>query len=190
MVLDTVTEYYEIFLVFTGIIGLLMAFDRIMKSDEEESDILEGLGILGGLLLFSVIILSIYNSEELSKYTILFASLFSLSLLAKPFKKLPIAFAVTGVIALTLVWWVLDKRNNDDSFVGGIDLKIMIVILILILIIVFTISFIQEATMDIMLAILSWGLIVLILAVLITLQGVTLLLDIPDKDGLLGLLPG
>lgn len=190
MVLEAVTDYYEVFLILIGIIGLILAFDRIMKGDEEESDVLELLGIIGGLVLFSVIILSIYNEEVLSKYTIVFASLFSLSLFAKPFKKLPIAFAVTGVVALALVWWVLDKRNNDDSFVGGVDLKILMIILILVLIIVFTISFIQEATMDIMLAILSWGLVILILAIVIALQGITLLLDLPDKDGLLGLLPG
>jgi hypothetical protein len=126
----------------------------------------------------------------MSKYTILFSTLFSLSLLAKPFKKLPIAFAVTAVVALGLTWWVLDKRNNDDSFIGGVDLKLLIILIILILIIVFTISFIQEATMDVMLAILSWGLVILILAVISTLQGITLILEIPDKDGLLSYLPG
>ena len=188
--LEPISEYHEYFLILTGIIGLILAFDRIMKEDEEESDILEFLGILGGLLLFSVVILSIYNEEVLSKYTILFSTLFSLSLLAKPFKKLPIAFALTGIVALALVWWVLDKRNNDDSFVGGLDLKLLIVIIILVLIVVFTISFIQEATMDIMLFILSWGLVILILAVLITLQGVTLIFDVPSSNGILGELPG
>ena len=169
-----------------------MAFDRIMKEDEEESDILEFLGILGGLVLFGVIILSIYNGvEDLSKYTILFSTLFGLSLLAKPFKKLPIAFALTALVALALVWWVLDKKRNDeDSIVGGLDLKFLIIILILVLIIVFTISFIQEATMDIMLFILSWGLVILILAIIVTLQGVTLLFEIPSDNGILGELPG
>ncbi len=187
---EPISENHEYFLIIVGIIGLIMAFDRIMKADEEESDILEFFGILGGLLLFSVIILSIYNEEVLSKYTILFSTLFSLSLLAKPFKKLPIAFALTGIVALALVWWVLDKRNNDDSFVGGLDLKLLIVILILVLIIVFTISFIQEATMDIMLFILSWGFVILVLAVLIAAQGVTLLLEEPSVNGILGELPG
>ncbi|OLS28750.1 MAG: hypothetical protein HeimC2_04800 [Candidatus Heimdallarchaeota archaeon LC_2] len=188
--LESVTDQYEIFLVLVGILGLILAFDRIMKEDEEESDILEFLGIIGGLVLFGVIILSIYNEEVVSKYTILFSVLFSLSLLAKAFKKLPIAFALTAVVALALVWWVLDKRNNDDSFVGDLDLKFLIVIIILILIVVFTISFIQEATMDIMLFILSWGLVILILAILVAVQGVTLLFDVPGENGLFGEFPG
>ncbi|MHA2279238.1 MAG: hypothetical protein ACXAC2_25945 [Candidatus Kariarchaeaceae archaeon] len=38
MVLDTVTEYYEIFLILIGINGVILGFDRITKGDEEESD--------------------------------------------------------------------------------------------------------------------------------------------------------
>ncbi|MCE7736004.1 MAG: hypothetical protein GPJ54_14070 [Candidatus Heimdallarchaeota archaeon] len=190
MVLDAVTDYYEVILILVGINGLILGFDRITKGDEEESDLLELLGILGGLVLFATIILSIYNDEVISKYTILFSTLFSLSLLAKPFKKLPIAFAVTAVLGLAMTWYVLDRRGDEESIIGGLSLQLTIVVFIIILIVVFIIGFIQEQTMDIMLFLLSWGIVILVLSILIFLQGVTLLFEVPDKDGILGLLPG
>jgi hypothetical protein len=190
MVLDTVTEYYEIFLILVGINGIILGFNRITKDDEEESDLLELLGIIGGLLLFGIIILSIENDEAISKYTILFSTLFALSLLAKPFKKLPIAFALTAVVGLALTWFVLDRSGNEESILFGLDLKFSIIVIIIILIIVFIISFIQEATMDIMLFILSWGLVILVFALIATAQGVTLLFEIPSSNGILGELPG
>ncbi|MHA2279239.1 MAG: hypothetical protein ACXAC2_25950 [Candidatus Kariarchaeaceae archaeon] len=113
-----------------------------------------------------------------------------ISLLAKPFKKLPIAFALTAVVGLALTWFVLDKRGNEESVLFGLDLKFSIIVIIIILIIVFVISFIQEATMDIMLFILSWGLVILVLSVIVGAQGLTLLFDIPSSNGILGELPG
>lgn len=190
MVLDAVTDYYEVILILVGINGLILGFDRIRKGDEKESDLLELLGIIGGLVLFATIILSIYNDVFITKYTILFSTLFSLSLLAKPFKKLPIAFAVTAILGLAMTWYVLDRRGDEESIIGGLSLQLTIVVFILILIVVFIIGFIQEQTMDIMLFMLSWGLVILVLSILIFLQGITLLFDINDPDGLLGYFPG
>ena len=160
------------------------------KDEEEESKTLQLVGVISGIVLNLIIILAIYNREEISKYTILFSLFFGVSLYAKSFRKIPIAFAISAIAGLILAYFTIDARQNADSTIGSVSLRWYVLGIAVAVLIVFLISFIQEQAMDIMLLILSWGFLVIILGLLMIVQGLTVLLGIPNADGILDYLPG
>ena len=191
-VLETVAEFYPVFMIMAGVMGIIMGWDRIWQSDEEESKTLQIVAVVAGILLTAEIILAIYYEDTgITKYSVVFGIFFGLSLFAKPLRKVPIAFAVTAIAGLSLSYFVIDRGAlGDETFFGQLELRVLVVIILIIMVLVFIISFIQEQTMDILLLMLSWGVLVIVLAVAMILQGITLLLDINDPDGILGYLPG
>lgn len=189
-ILGPVTDFYPIFMILTGISGLFMGWDRVWKDDEEESKRLQLVGVISGIVLNVIIILAIYNRQEITKYTILFSLFFGISLYAKAFRKIPIAFAVSAILGLILAYFTIQAREDADSDIANIPLRWFILGIAIAVGIIFLISFIQEQAMDIMLRVLSWGALVIILGILMVLQGITLLLEIPNAGGILDYLPG
>jgi FtsH-binding integral membrane protein len=189
---------YEIVLIGVGIIGIFLGIDRTLESDEEESSVLRFIAPIASLILIVFLAAYINNHDEiiadgelpLSNYTILFSILFAISLLARPFRKLPLAFVIATVIGLALFYYVYDKQDQADSKLGDIEMKWLIVGILIIVIIIFIISFIQEQAMDLLLWVMGWGPYVTILSIIMIAQGITLILEEPEIDGVLGLLPG
>lgn len=193
MVLEFYSDAYPYFLTVAGIIGFFLGFDRITEEEEKENKPLQVAGVLAGLVVITSIVLAIINSTEITKYTILFGILFGVSLLAKPMRKVHTAFAISALVGSGLTFWVLYSRNKDkgnESFFNSIALKWVFLAIFLIVLVVFIISFIQEQTMDIMLFFLGLGIIIFPLSLIIFLQGITLILNLPNSDGILGYLPG
>ncbi len=181
---------YQIIMIIVGIIGVTLGIDRTIESDEEESSILQFIGPIGALVIFAVLVLSIENDAGYTKYTLVFMIFFGLSLIAKPFRKLPIAFVISSVIGLALFYFVYTESDQDDEIFSAIPLKWLIAAIIGIILLVFIISFVQEQAMDIMLWLIGWGPLVTAFSAIIIVQGITLWAELPDEDGILGYLPG
>jgi hypothetical protein len=193
---------YELVLIGVGFIGIFLGIDRTIESDEEESSVLQFIAPVASLILFVFLIANINNVNKiiadgelpLSNYTIIFSIFFGISLLAKPFRKLPIAFVLAIGIGLAIFYYVWTKRDQAESELAGVEMKWLIVGILAIVIIIFIISFVQEQAMDILLWVMGWGPYVTILSIIMIAQGITLWYEKPETDGvadgILGLLPG
>jgi len=190
-ILPDLVEWYPIFMIVTGVMGIIMGWDRLWKTEEEESKKLQIAAVFSGVIVNTMIILAIYNeAQEITNWTIMFGLFFGVSMYAKPFRKLPVAFGITSIVGLLLAYFVIVRKQDDESVFAGIKLRWVILVIVIIMIVVFIIGFIQEATLDIMLLMLSWGVLVITLSIIMILQGITLLIEQPDASGILGLLPG
>jgi hypothetical protein len=140
-----------------------------------------------------IIILSIneYNGEEdlVTNYTLLFGMLMGMSLIARPFKKLPLAFVISVIVALGLLAFLTISSGAEVTFFGALPLEVLLIGVMAIVLIVFIISFVQEKAIDGLLFILGWGPVITILGLALIAQGITLILGYPDERGIFSLLP-
>lgn len=189
MVLDFVVNIYEFIYILGGITGIIMGVDRLFKGEEEESDKLQWLAFgMSVLVLFSVILI-IYNGDHITNYSAFFGFLFFFSTIARPLKKVPFAFVIAVIVGLGIGYLVL-ADVGERNILGSISLKWLVIAIVAVVIIVFIIGFFQEAAMDGFLIILGWSPIVIILSLVLIVQGITLLLEWPNTDGILYYLPG
>jgi len=194
MVLDFLNGIYPFIYIPIAIVGILLGADRALKSEEEESDVLKVIGGISGLLLLAMtIILAVneYNSDTsvISNYTVLFGILLGMSLIARPFKNLPLAFVISIIVALGLLYVLILGQDSSVTF-GGIGLEWILIGVMVIVLLVFIVSFIQEQAIDALMFVMGWGPIITILGLVMTIQAITLILNIPNQDGLLSYLPG
>jgi len=194
MVLDFLNGTYPFIFIPIGIIAVALGVDRALKKEEEESRTLKILGGIAGIILLALtIILALNEFNEpggvISNYTILFSIFMALSLIARPFKNVHIAFIVSVFVALGLLTVIIFVRESSVSL-AGIPLQYILIAVMVIVLLVYIISFIQEQAIDAFLAVLGWGPVITILGLLIIVQAITLLLDYPNSDGLLSYLPG
>ncbi|MHA2249082.1 MAG: hypothetical protein ACXAD7_01910 [Candidatus Kariarchaeaceae archaeon] len=182
---------FDIVLIAVGAVGILLGIDRTLESDEEESSILQIAGPLAAVGLYAVLILAAFDdSIDKTNYTYLFGMLLGISLIAKPFRKLPIAFAFAVIAFLGLFYYAYTNSDEEGEILAGIEMKWIIAGIIGIVLIIFIIGFVQEQIMDFLLYIMGWGPYVFVLSVIVIAQGISLLINQPDKDGILGWLPG
>ncbi len=189
MVLEFIGSIYEFIFILGGIAGVVMGFDRLIKSEEEESHKLQWLAFAGAVLVFASVILIVYNKQTITNYSALFGFLFFIATIARPLKKIPFAFLAAIIIGLGIFYLVM-SNVGEISILSNISLKWLVIGIIVIVVIIFIIGFFQESAMDGLLVVLGWSPIILILSITLIVQGITLLLDWPDVDGILSYLPG
>ena len=106
--------------------------------------------------------------------------------LATIYTSLSLFMQIAFVISTTFYLIFVAEALGNNNFLVGMTFVGILVIVILI----FIISFIQEQAMDLLLWVMGWGPYVTILSIIIIIQGVTLIIEEPEVDGILGLLPG
>ncbi|MDH5402856.1 MAG: hypothetical protein OEZ01_01105 [Candidatus Heimdallarchaeota archaeon] len=194
MVLDFINEiYYFLFIPF-GLVAIFLGVDRALKKYEEESKKLQILGAVTGLIGLAMIIILAVNefndpNDLTNDYNILFGVLLSMSLFARPFKKLPVAFVISIVFGFGLFFLFIYASDNFLVF-NLIEFKYVLLGIIILVVIVFIIGFIQEQVMDGLLFVLSWGPIITILGLLMFIQGIVLIFKFNGINGIFEYLPG
>lgn len=188
MALEFLETVYPFVFILVGIIGIIMGFNRLIKSDEEESTKLKFMAAIAALILFALILLMIWDGRDVTNYSYFFSFLFSLSIAARPLKKIPFAFLAAVIIGLTLFYLAMNKAG-DIEVLGNLSLQVIVIAIVGLVVLVFIIGFFQEAVMDGFLMVLGWSPIVLILSLSLIAQGISLILGINSPDGILGYLP-
>ena len=136
-------DIYPITFIIFGVVGIVFGFNRLIKKDDEESDLLKWIGALSGILLFGVIILVVLNDGVTTKYSIFFAFLYFLSLIARPLKKIPVAFIIAFIASAVLFYFVMNT-SLGDQLIGGVDMKWIALGIAGVALVVFVIGLIQE----------------------------------------------
>jgi len=96
-VMHTLAMRYALVLVLCGLLGVALGINRTIKRREKESLVLQVLSAIGGILVLAmlpVMVLQINQKRVYTNATLLLMIVFALCLLARPLKKIPIAFSV------------------------------------------------------------------------------------------------
>ncbi len=179
---------YPVLFIIFGIVGVILGINRALKKEEEESRPLMWIGGISSFLLFGLLIFILLNGVHITKYNILFTFLYTVSLIARPLKKIPFAFLAAAFIGMGLFYLVISNMD-DYTFLGAISLKYIVIAIIVLVILVFIIGLVQEKAMDAFLFIWSWGPIITILGLAMVVEGITLLINYPNEDGIYAFLP-
>lgn len=194
MVLDFLNTIYPYAFILFGLVGVAMGINRALKSQEEENKVLHTLGVISGLLLFAILVLVVYNdktnssSNLITNYSVFFAFLFSLSIVARPLRKFPFAFIIASVIAMVVFYLVMSSAG-DVTILGSLSLKWIVIGVVVLFLFILIIGYFQEKILDGLLVVVGWAPILTLLALAVLAQGITLLLKYPDYRGLFGYLP-
>ena len=194
MVLNFLDSTYYFAYIPIGIVGLLLGFDRALKNEENESDKLKVIGAVSGIILIALTVLVSINEYDIggdfiTKYSILFGLILGMSLISRPFKELPLAFVIAVMVLIGTMYLFISNKDEINQF-GAIPLKIILLGVLGLVFVVFIIGLIQEKAMDGLLFILGWGPIITVLGLALLVQGITLIIEFPDKDGVFSYLPG
>lgn len=195
MVLDFLNDIFPILFIPIGLLALIMGVNRAIRKEEDESKVLQWLAGIGGIGLLAVVVIVSINRYDtgdntlITPYTILFGIFLGMSLIARPFKKLPIAFVISVIVALGALYLVSANQDTIEYF-DFLSLRIILLGIVILVFLIFLISFVQEKALDTLLWIIGWGPVIIILGLVVTLQGITLLLGWPGPGGILEYLPG
>ena len=173
MLKTLLSGHYELFLIVAGIVGIVLAIERLLHSDDDESKLVKVVSILIALVMFALVpmmIILINKPSIYSNYTLFLLIVFGLALLAHPLKELPLAFISLAVIVLLVIilFAIIYKRSTT---LQDIPLEIFAIVIGVALIIVFIGSFFFEKILDGFFAVLGWSPIILALALLTLAQG-------------------
>ncbi len=192
-ILDLLLPYIVI---IAGIIGFAYGINKLIKSKDDESDILKYLALGTSIVIGLVNLWAIYewtlddiflpDSPEVTMVhwlTILLVFLAGSSMLAEPLKDTPIA-AIIAVLAfgalagLFLFFADFSGGFSDPEVLDVIHIPLWLVILLIVLIvgILFVITWFTEFTIDRILQLISWAPIVIIFCGLLTIQGLLMVL--------------
>ncbi len=192
-ILDLLLPYIVI---IAGIVGLAYGINKLIKSKDDESDILKYLALGTSIVIGLVNLWAIYewtlddiflpDSPEVTMVhwlTILLIFLAGSSMLAEPLKDTPIA-AIIAVLAfgalagLFLFFADFSGGFSDPEVLDVIHIPLWLVILLIVLIvgILFVITRFTEFTIDRILQLISWAPIVIIFCGLLTIQGLLMVL--------------
>ncbi|MCY3413459.1 MAG: hypothetical protein INQ03_17595 [Candidatus Heimdallarchaeota archaeon] len=186
-------EYvYMIFFILGGLVGVIMGFNRLIKKEEEESDRWKIFAGVAGLLVFLSVMLMHLTAPDgvrITNYSSLFGILFFMSIIARPLKKIPVAFVLAIIVGMILTYFVF-SRMDDSTVLGSIDMKWIAVALGAVVLIVFVIGRLQEGLFDGMLVVLGWSPLIIIISLALIGQGIALLAGYMYPDGIFDVLPG
>jgi hypothetical protein len=188
--LTFVNDIFPILFIAFGFVGVFFGFNRILKKDDEESVLLKLVGAISGILIFATIIIVLLNDgSDITKYSVFFAFLYFLSTLARPLKKIPVAFILATIFGLAVFYFVMGTVE-EVTFFQNIPMQYILIGIAAIVILFFIIGFVQEKVMDAFLFVWSWGGVIFTLGLILVIQGITLLIAWPNEDGFLHYLPG
>ena len=184
-VLHTVAMHYAWVLGLCGLLGVALGINRTLKRREKESILLQVLSALGGIVVLGmppIMVLQINQKGVYTAATLLLMIVFSLCLLARPMKKIPIAFIVVTAAGVGLLWAAMKFRGT--SLGGGISIELVIAGIIAVLAVLFVLSFVVETFVDAVLSALGWGAVVTIVSAVAAIHGALIAFRITGPAGL------
>jgi len=176
---------YALVLALCGLLGVALGINRTIKRREKESLVLQVLSALGGILVLvmpPLMVLQINQKGGYTAATVLLMIVFSLCLLARPLKKIPLAFIVVTAAGVGLLWVAMKLRGTTLG--GGISIELVIVAIVVALAILFVLSFMFETIVDAVLSALSWGAVVTIVSAVALIHGALIATGITGPKGL------
>ena len=183
--LHTVAMRYALVLVLCGLLGVALGINRTIKRREKESLVLQGLSAVGGILVLimpPVMVLQINQKGVYTAATVLLMIVFSLCLLARPLKKIPLAFIVVTAAGVGLLWVTMKLRGTTLG--GSISIELAILTIIVLLAGLFVLSFMLEAFVDAVLSALGVGPVVTIVSAIALIHGALIAIGITGPEGL------
>ena len=177
--------HYALVLALCGLLGVALGINRTIKRREKESLILQVLSALGGILVLvmpPVMVLQINQKGGYTAATLLLMIVFSLCLLARPLKKIPVAFIVVTAAGVGLLWVAMKLRGT--SLGGSISIELVILTIIVLLAGLFVLSFMLEAFVDAVLSALGLGAVVTIVSAIALIHGALIAAGITGPAGL------
>jgi hypothetical protein len=183
--LHTVAMRYALVLVLCGLLGVALGINRTIKRREKESLVLQGLSAIGGILVLAmpvVMVLQINPKGVYTAATVLLMIVFSLCLLARPLKKIPIAFVLVTAAGVGLLWVIMKLRGA--SFGGSVSMELVILTVIVMLGGLFVLSLMFEALVDAVLSALGWGPVVTIVSAVALIHGALIATGVTGPPGL------
>jgi len=177
--------HYALVLALCGLLGVALGINRTIKRREKESLILQVLSALGGILVLvmpPVMVLQINQKGGYTAATLLLMIVFSLCLLARPLKKIPVAFIVVTAAGVGLLWVAMKLRGT--SLGGSISIELVILTIIVLLAGLFVLSFMLEAFVDAVLSALGVGPVVTIVSAIALIHGALIAAGITGPAGL------
>lgn len=180
-----------------GIIGLIFGINKLMKSAEDESDIIKYIALGTSIVIGLLNIVAVYEwqidtvapaVDTVHWLTILLIFLAGSTMLAGPLKETPLAAVIAllafgslvGVVLLIAPTWT-------ESELFNIPLWLIILGIVIIVALVFIVTLFTEFTVDKILQLISWSPVVIIFCALLTIQGL-LALVLQDAGGIWALL--
>jgi len=183
--MHTVAMHYALVLALCGLLGVALGINRTLKRREKESLPLQVLSALGGILVLVmplVMVLQINQKGVYTAATVLLMIVFSLCLLARPLKKIPLAFIVVTAAGVGLLW--VSMKFRGTSLGGSISIELVIAAIIVLLAVLFVLSFMLEAFVDAVLSALGWGPVVTIVSAIALIHGALIAFRITGPEGL------
>jgi len=183
--LDTLAMRYALVLVVCGALGVALGINRTIKRREKESFALQLLSAMGGLVVLAmptVMVLHIKQKGVYTAETLLLMIVFSLCLLARPLKKIPIAYTVVTSAGVCLLWAAMKFRGT--SLGARVSIELVVVAIVVILAALFILSFAFEAFVDTVLSVLGLGLVVTIVSAIALIHGALIAKGVTGPEGL------
>jgi hypothetical protein len=183
--LDVLAIRYAWVLVLCGVVGVALGINRTIKRREKESLILQLLSAIGGIVVLAtptVMVLHIKQRGVYTSATVLLMIVLSLCLLARPLKKIPIAFTVVTAAGVGLLWAAM--RFRGTSLGGSIPMELLIAAIALVLVGLFILCFTVETIVDTVLSVLGWGLVVTMVSATAVMHGALIANGVTGPEGL------
>lgn len=175
----------------TGALGVALGVNRTLKRRKNQSKLLQVLSFLSGAVLLAAPVGMVLQSgmgPPVSGISILLMLLLGICLMGRALKNLPITFIIVAVTGTGLFWLLSSFKHL--SFAGDVPIQTIALVIAVLLLVVFGISFFVEKTIDLLLGLLSVGLIVFLVAGVALIHGLLVGLHITDHHGLMNLLRG
>ncbi len=163
---------YPWVLVLVGLLGTTLGVDRTFKSKTDESRLLMGLGLVGGIMMLALPILVVVRGADygpFAPFTLLVMLLLGLCLIARAMRRIPITFLIVSAAGLGLL--ILALQLQSEEVVDKLPLTVVALVMLAVLGGVFAVSKVFETVLDTFLAILGWGPMVAVVAGVAAAQG-------------------
>lgn len=183
--LDVLAARYALVLALCGLLGVALGLNRTIKRREKESLVLQLLSAMGGVVVLALPTLMVLHVKPKGAYTaatLLLLIVLSLCLLARPLKKIPIAFTVVTAAGVGLLWAALKFRGT--SLGGRIPIEFIVGAIVLLLAALLVLCFAVEAFVDTVLALLGLGLVVTIVSAVAAIHGALIAQGVTGPEGL------
>lgn len=184
-VMHTLAMRYALVLALCGLVGVALGINRTIKRREKESLVLQVLSAIGGILILAmppVMVLQINQKGVYTPATLLLMIVFSLCLLARPLKKIPMAFTVVTAAGVGLLWAAMKLRGT--SLGGRLSIELVIIAIIALLAVLLILSFVLEAFVDTALSALGLGPVVTIVSAIAVIHGALIARGVTGPEGL------
>jgi hypothetical protein len=159
--------------------------NRTIKRREKESLALQWLSAMGGCLILALptlMVQQITPKGVFSAGTLLLMIVFGLCLLARPLRRIPIAFTVVTAGGVLLLWGAMKLRGT--SFGERISLELFLVGILVVLVALLVASFAIETLVDTLLSALGVGPVVTAVSAIALIHGAIIALGVTGPEGL------